>query len=172
MLMLVSPAASNTKMRSTRMPTRTGHVRKLALFIAVVATTISAQQPTAPAPDSYLATYDIKREITLLGTVQSFIPLAQTPPLGAHLTLQTSSGLVDVHLGDARFLAANHFNITPGDSLRIMGENLTSASKAQFVARIVQNRTHILVLRSIRGTPLSYMAPRTASPSPAHTGAL
>ncbi len=68
---------------------RTGQLPTLAFPIALLATTISAQQPIPPAANPDLATYDSKREVTLLGTVQSFTPLAQTPPLGAHLILQT-----------------------------------------------------------------------------------
>lgn len=117
------------------------------------------QEPPPANPKDDMAAYDLRREATLTGTVQSYATAAQVAPLGAHVTLQTSGGLVDVHLGDARLLAANKFAIQSGDSLRIIGENVLYGKGRQFVARIVQKGTQVLAVRSVRGIPLSYMAP-------------
>ncbi len=144
----------------------------LAIAAALTSVSVSPQQKSAPPTNLDLATYDVKREVTLLGTVQSFTPAAQTPPLGAHLTLQTAAGIIDVHLGDSRFLAANQFQINTGDALRIVGENLTSDTRTQFVARLIQNGAQVLALRTIRGIPFSYMIPRNATSANAHTGVL
>jgi hypothetical protein len=122
-------------------------------------TAVGQEKPPANAKDD-MAAYDVKRETTLIGTVQSYAPAAQVAPLAAHVTLQTSGGLVDVHLGDARLLAANKFTIQSGDTLRIIGENVAYGKGTQFVARIVQKGTQALAVRSVRGIPLSYMAPR------------
>jgi hypothetical protein len=121
---------------------------------------------------SQLASYDVSREATILGTVQAYTPVAQTPPLGAHVSLLTTAGVVDVHLGDARLLAANHFSIQSGDTLRIIGEYVTYGKSTQFVARIVQNGTRALAVRSVRGIPFSYMAPRNAAQSKSQGGVL
>ncbi|MGB7435760.1 MAG: hypothetical protein WBR26_05470 [Candidatus Acidiferrum sp.] len=111
------------------------------------------------------AIYDVGREVTLIGTVQTFTAAAQTPPLGAHLMLQTSSGVVDVHVGDARLLRASQFTIQSGDTLRVVGETLDYGKGTQFVARLLQKGTQVLAVRSVRGFPLSYMAPRNAAAS-------
>jgi len=121
---------------------------------------------------SQLASYDVGRETTLVGTVQTYTPAAQTAPLGAHVSLLTASGVVDIHLGDARFLAANHFFIQTGDTLRIIGEYVTYRTGTQFIARIVQNGTQALAVRSIRGIPLSYMAPRNGAQTKSQGGVL
>jgi hypothetical protein len=131
-----------------------------------------AQTQTTANTNTGLATYDLKRELTLTGTVQSFTAAAKTPPLGAHLILQTSSGRVDVHMGDARFLAANHFTIQTGDSVRIIGETLAYGKGTQFVARIVQKGTQVLEVRSVSGVPLSYMAPRNGTQAKTQGGVL
>src|SRR5882724_10848480 len=81
--------------------------------------------------------YELRREVSLQGTVVEYKAASATPPLGAHVTLQTSSGIVDVHLGNSRLLTANHFSLAPGDALRIFGENVNGSQGAQFVARIV-----------------------------------
>lgn len=138
------------------------------LLIVIAATGALAQQK--PAVNEDLTAYDVQREVTLIGTVQSYIPLAQTPPLGAHLILQTAHGAIDVHLGDSRLLIASQFTISPGDKLRIIGETVSYAQHTQFVARLLQKGTQLLAVRSIRGFPLSYMAPRSATPPNRHGG--
>lgn len=130
------------------------------------------QQQTVASANGGPAAYNLNRETTLIGTVQAYTPGAQTAPLGAHVMLQTSGGLVDVHLGDARLLAANHFAIQSGDTLRIIGENVEYGKGVQFVARIVQKGTQVLAVRSVRGIPLSYMAPRNGAQGRAKGGAL
>lgn len=143
----------------------------LVMAISIVGVASGQQKPdsTAGVP---LAGYDVRREITLVGTVQSFTLSAQKPPLGPHVLLQTASGIIDVHLGNAQLLAANHFSLQEGDTLRIIGENLAYATGTQFVARIVQKGTQALEVRSIRGIPLSYMPPRGAAQSKPPGGVL
>src|SRR5271169_6581019 len=104
----------------TRNRTTCGMFLLLGLLpVGLMAQTVAAQQQT-PA---YPPTYDSAREVTLIGTVASYQSSVDKPPLGAHLTLNSSAGPVDVHLGDARFLNANHFQIQTGESVRIIGEN-------------------------------------------------
>jgi hypothetical protein len=72
--------------------------------------------------------------------------------------LQTASGQVDVHLGNPRVLQANHFQLNPGDSVRIVGENLAVGDGVIFAARIVQKGTQAVAVRNTRGfllTPTS-----------------
>jgi hypothetical protein len=146
----------------------------LAAVTAFLCSPALAQQKANVVTDtqSRLASYDVSREVTLVGTVQVYMPVAQTPPLGAHVTLLTSSGVVDVHLGDARLLAANHFSIQSGDTLRVIGEYVAYGKGTQFDARIVQNGTHALAVRSVRGIPLSYMAPRNSAQAKSQGGVL
>src|SRR5271154_2387330 len=133
----------------------------LFLLLAFIAQAPVAQQ-TSPANSP---AYDSAREVTLVGTVASYQSSVDKPPFGAHLTLNTSAGPIDVHLGDARFLNANHFQIQTGDSVRIIGENVAYVGGTQFLARVIQKGTQALVLRSVRGTPLSYAAPRKNAPT-------
>ena len=136
------------------------------------ATVALAQQQASPTAASHPAAYDLKRENTLVGTVVSYTAAATTVPFGARLSLQTGSGVIDVHLGDSRLLAANKFTIHSGDTLRIIGETVSLPSGTQFVARIVQNGSQAVAVRSSRGFPLSYAAPRNGNPSKAQGGVL
>ena len=144
----------------------------MLLAAGIVANAAAGQDKTAAITHPTPAGYDVNRETTLIGTVQSYSANAQMGPLGAHVVLQTSSGAVDVHLGDARLLTANKFTLQNGDSLRVVGEIVSIGNRTQYVARIIQKGTQALALRSVRGYPLSYMAPREAATAKTQGGAL
>ncbi len=145
-------------------------------FIAALcAASISLAQDKpclSPTSSSTLQAYDLNRESTLVGTVLSYSSSSQTAPIGPRVSLQTSSGIIDIHLGDARLLAANQFNIQPGDSLRIVGENIRYSGGTQFVARFIQHGTQALLLRTNRGFPITRSAPRRAADSAKQGSAL
>ncbi|HET9995789.1 MAG TPA: hypothetical protein VFQ18_10290 [Candidatus Acidoferrum sp.] len=98
---------------------------------------------------------DLSREVSLLGTVIKYEPVSDKPPIGAHLLLQTASGQVNVHLGNAKVLEANHLTLVPGDSVRILGETRALGDTTYFAARIVQKGTQAVAVRSSRGFPLT-----------------
>jgi hypothetical protein len=126
------------------------------------------QKPAiAPTESEALTTYDLHREVTVVGTVLSFTTSSRDRSRGPYVALQAPSGMVDVHLGDAAFLAANHFTIHSGDTIRVLGEVVARGNgrDAQFVARVIQKGHQTLVVRSIRGFPLTYAAPRNQTPS-------
>ena len=125
--------------------------------------TASAQQKVPIVPQKNQA-YDVSRESVLQGTVLTYTAAATTAPLGAHVTVQTPSGVVDVHLGNAQLLAANHFSLASGDSVRITGENVAYGTGRQFLARVIQKGNQALAVRSVRGFPLApsgKLGPRT-----------
>src|SRR5437879_6314359 len=95
------------------------------LIILVLSISANAQQ-TQQADTTRLHAYDMNRESFLLGTVVKFESSSSTPPIGAHVILQTPSGQVDVHLGNVRILQAGHLELNPGDNVRIVGEPLAS----------------------------------------------
>ncbi|HXL20895.1 MAG TPA: hypothetical protein VOA78_00390 [Candidatus Dormibacteraeota bacterium] len=107
--------------------------------------------------------YDPSREITLLGTVVSSTAQSTAAPFGAHVIVQTASGTIDVNLGNAARLKAAGLQLNTGDSIRIVGETINFMGADFFAARLVQNGTQAVALRSSRGIPLA--APRQSSPS-------
>ena len=116
-----------------------------------------AQQQAKPVSDA-ARKYDVSREISLQGTVISFVANSATPPIGPHVVVQTATGQVDVHLGDARTLEANHLTLAAGDSIRVVGENVAYGEGTQFFARVVQKGNQAVALRSPRGFPLRPMS--------------
>ena len=122
---------------------------------------VGAQQ-SAPPDARRVQSYDLIREVFLIGTVVKYDTASSVPPIGAHLTLQTSSGQVEVHVGNAKVLQANHLELDPGDSVRIIGEDLAFGSATIFAARIVQKGTQAIAVRNTRGfltNPASAMSP-------------
>jgi hypothetical protein len=145
----------------------------LSFALLVSAVVLPAQEKPAPSAQTSasLFAYDLNREVTLVGTVISYSAAYKTPPAGPRVSLQTPSGVVDIHLGDARLLAANQFTIQTGDTLRIVGEEIAFSGGTQFVARIIQKGSQALLLRNARGLPIFSSAPR-GSADPAKQGSV
>jgi hypothetical protein len=127
-------------------------VSGLCFLAAVVltASTARAQQPPAPRA----LAYDAARETVLQGTVLSFTASSTTPPLGARLSLQTSGGPVEIHLGSASYLRANQFALAPGDAVKVVGLDATVRQGHIFLARVIQKGSQSLALRTTTGAPL------------------
>jgi hypothetical protein len=113
----------------------------------------SAQQKSPISSQSNRA-YDMSRETVLQGTVVQYTPGSTVAPLGAHVTVQTGSGVIDVHLGNPRLLAASNLTLSSGDAVRIVGESVAFGQGTQFLARLLQKGNQVLELRSTRGFPL------------------
>jgi len=136
--------------------------RILALGIALVFCGSAKAQQTASPDVQQLRSYNLSRELFLVGTVVKFDSASGTLPIGAHVILQTSSGQVDVHLGNAKVLQAGHLELNPGDSVRIVGEPLALGDSTYFAARVVQKGTQAVAVRNARGfllTPSALMTP-------------
>src|SRR5438309_1369320 len=93
-----------------------------------------AQQIGQSVPRTNLG-YEASREVSVQGAVVRFVENSTSAPFGAHVALQTASGVLDVHLGDSRLLDSEHFSLAPGDQIRIIGENVAVGTGTQFVAR-------------------------------------
>jgi hypothetical protein len=123
----------------------------VALAVALMLPMIASGQGTAPL----LSTgYSLARETNLVGTVSSVVENGKTSPLGTHVMVQTPSGLVDVHVGSAKYLASNNLNLAVGDNVRIIGELFTTGPDIVFLARLVQKGTAAVAVRSPKGMPL------------------
>lgn len=145
----------------------------LSLGVAQVPTGAAQQaeapeRKTQPAARSAVArlrgfAYDSKRETVLEGTVVSYSESAQTAPIGAHATLRTASGDVDVHLGPTSYLQAKHFSLTAGEQVSFAGATSVVNGKSVFLARTAQKGNQVIAIRSPRGTLLAIGAARLAS---------
>jgi len=133
-----------------------------ALATALVAAGTAGAQTTPKAESSQ---YEVGREVNLVGTVSSVVENSKTGPLGTHVMVQSGSGLVDVHVGSSKYLATNKVNLKSGDSVRFVGENFTVGTDTVFYARIVQDGTAAVAVRSPKGMPLWKNGKRLATNS-------
>lgn len=125
----------------------------------------AAAQSKAIAAGGNHSLYDASKEVSLQGTVAKFTENSMDLPRGAHVLVQTSSGQIDVHLGDPRLLKLNNMTIAQGASIRIIGEAVTTNQGTFFLARLVQQGTQVVALRSMQGMPVWPSAPKSASTS-------
>jgi hypothetical protein len=136
--------------------------RILALGMVLGFSSLAHAQQTSQPDVQQLRSYNLSREVFLLGTVVKFESASSAFPMGAHVVLQTSSGQVDVHLGNAKVLQAGHLDLNPGDNVRIVGEPLALGDSTYFAARIVQKGAQAVAVRNTRGfltTAASLMTP-------------
>jgi hypothetical protein len=127
-------------------------------------------QKAMPSDEQLLRTYDASREISLVGTVVKYETNSAIPPIGAHLTIQTASGSVDVHVGNAKVVEAGHLTLHPGDNVRIVGEPMALGEGTYFAARIVQKGTVAVAVRNTRGLPLAHASALTPAEREAMRG--
>jgi hypothetical protein len=109
-----------------------------------------AQQNQTPAAQTY-SSYELSRETTLVGKVLSYTAESSVPPIGAHMSIQTVYGAVDVHLGSAKLLAQKGFTLNVGDSVRVTGEVISFGQSSTFAARIVEDGEQSLTVRNTKG---------------------
>jgi hypothetical protein len=100
------------------------------------------------------AAYDVARESVISGKVMQYSSASATPPPGAHITLQTASGTIEVHAGNAKLIEASHISLQAGDAVSVTGENVTFGDSTFFVARVVQKGSQSVAVRSKNGVPL------------------
>jgi len=109
--------------------------------------------------------YNANQETVIEGTVLSYSAEAAKPPMGAHVVLQTASGDIDVHLGAASYLEANHFSLAKGDSVKVVGASSATRQGSIFLVRVIQKGGQSLALRTAKGALLSRAGARALSPA-------
>src|SRR5947207_13624411 len=121
-----------------------------ALVSVIPAGSVFAQRPGANTTAAKLSpnTYNVANDLSLQGTVVRYTENSQTPPIGAHVLLQTASGNVDVHLGDARLLHLAKLTLAQGTNARVVGQMGTAGQNPIFFARLVQVGTQLVAVRS------------------------
>ena len=100
------------------------------------------------------AAYDVARESVISGKIVQYNAASSTPPLGAHISLQTSSGTIEVHAGNAKLIQASNISLQAGDSVSITGETVQFGNSTVFVARVIQKGSQSIAVRSKNGVPL------------------
>jgi hypothetical protein len=138
-----------------KLHTRFGTYSLLFALVLLFSLAAGAQQRVTSAPShGRVSAYDVARESALEGVALEYNATSSTSPFGAHVLLQTSAGAVDAHLGNSKVLEANHISLAAGDSVRVVGENLTFHNSTIFAVRTLQKGSQSVTLRSKNGMPL------------------
>ena len=109
------------------------------------------------------AAYDATREVVVQGTVLNYSENSTSRPNGAHVTVQTPTGPVDVHLGPSSYLRSHHFSLATGDSVRFVGAMSSADTGSVLLARIAQKGSQAIAIRSTQGFLLATGATRSLS---------
>ena len=130
---------------------------------ALLSASFAGAQQRAAAQTSF--SYDVRRETTVQGTVLSYTAASTVAPIGPHAIIQTASGTVDVHLGNAAAMKQNDFFLAPGDSVKLVGESQTFTSGTVFLARLATKGSQTVALRNMNGIPMVAKAASTKTRS-------
>lgn len=120
-----------------------------AVFVvSLMAAPIAAQTAAKPLQ------YDLKAEVTLIGTVKSVIPyVSPDGTVGVHLEITTEDRVVSIHIGPAQYLGSQNFYFLMNDEIVVTGARVRGAGNASIWAKSIQKGTQVLILRGDDGSP-------------------
>jgi hypothetical protein len=99
--------------------------------------------------------YSSATETTVAGTVEDVKTVS--PPGGGrggmHLTLSTSSGPVEVHVGPTWYVSSRNITFAKGDAVTLIGSTMTMSGREVLVAREITKGQQVLTLRAANGVP-------------------
>ncbi len=128
-----------------------------------IAPLVLAQSSTSSSSGRGSRNYNPATETNVQGTVEEVIQTTgQQGWSGVHVSLKTSQGIYEVHVGPASYLSAQHFTISKGDSLEVTGSRTKMNNKDVLIARQITKEGKTLTLRDEQGYPKWSMA---ASPT-------
>jgi hypothetical protein len=133
-------------------------LRRVCAISAVIAFVLGVeargQQIQLNAGHRAGAAYDAARESVISGEIVQYSASSTASPHGAHISLQTSSGTIDVHAGNAKVIQASNISLQAGDSVSITGESVQFGNGNVFVARLIHKGSQSVAVRSKNGVPL------------------
>ncbi len=126
------------------------------LAISLLATPLYANESVAPKRTVTASKYDISKEVTLEGSVQTLVRKATPGALtGAHLMVSTAQGTVDVHIGNHLFAGRSSMSFTSGQSVKLVGVMTEFNHKNLFLVRTIQTGGRTIMVRNENGFLMS-----------------
>jgi hypothetical protein len=124
----------------------------MTLAISLLAVPVYANESATFQRAVTLSKYDVTKEVTVEGTVQSLIKRsAPGTMLGAHLMVSTARGEVDAHIGN--YIAEGRF-ATPfasGQAVKLTGVMIEVNHQNVFVVRTLETDGRTITVRNERG---------------------
>jgi hypothetical protein len=142
----------------------TGPTRILApLLTGLLFSMLAASAGAQPATHSH-PYYDVRREVTLSGTVSSVLTRpAPGMTWGSHLLLATAGGEVDASLGRFGLQGKGALSVAVGDQIEVTGVVKTLANRQVLLVRAVKAGGRVITIRSEHGIPISPQARERAA---------
>lgn len=110
-----------------------------------------------------MTAYDLSKEIVVQGNIQKIDSTGDRLPLGAHLLVTTSTGVVDAHLGALNAASLKVLGLYNGEAVSLTGITSTESGNSVMLVRILNAGGHDFTLRNKNGFPLRTLVPRAAS---------
>jgi hypothetical protein len=122
------------------------------LAISLLAAPLYANESAAPKRTVIASRYDVTKEVTLTGTVQSLVRKpAPGTIMGAHLMVSTSQGTVDAHIGNHLLAGKSPMSFAAGQSVKLVGLMTTVNHQNVFLVRTIQMENRTITVRSDHG---------------------
>ena len=98
--------------------------------------------------------YDPPAEIAVSGQILHVVSFpASDGAVGLHFDLQTSAGMVNVHVAPALFIGQHNVSYFADDQVDIVGVKVSIDGNTSFLARSITRDGKTLTLRAADGTP-------------------
>lgn len=125
----------------------------------------SAHSATAANSQSNAAmtAYDLSKEIVVQGNIQKIDTVGDRAPMGAHLLVKTSTGVVDAHLGALNAASLKLLGLYNGEAVSLTGITQTENGNSILLVRILNVAGHDFALRTKHGFPVKTLVPRATS---------
>jgi len=128
---------------------------KIILGIATVVL-IVVLTATSPKREQRVPTYNAASEIRARGVVEEvqefYCPISDDQ--GTHLKLRTDSGVLQVHVGPARFLRSQQIKFNAGDQVEVLGSRLQYQGADALLAREITRGDEVFIMRDHLGQPV------------------
>lgn len=120
--------------------------------------------PTAAmaSASTFVAAYNLAKEVKFQGTIQKIDLAVPTGPMGTHIFIQTTQGVIDAHLGYGPSAKPEYLGVSEGQNVTVVGMMEPFGTTSVLIVRLLQTPTRIFVLRNERGIPVRAI-PRDAS---------
>ena len=139
------------------------------LAISLLVAPLYANQQVAPRRTVIASRYDMSKETTLQGTIQSLVKKpAPGAMVGAHLMVATAQGTVDAHIGNRFVFGRNAMTFAAGQPVKLTGIMTAVNHQNVFLVRTMETGGKTITVRNERGFLTSPQATaRLAKYSPA-----
>ncbi len=113
----------------------------------------SATAPPATGRGGMARNYDPGKVVTLFGEVADVRMTGGRRNQGVHVDLETSDGVIDVHLGPSWYLDRQGLELTKGDSVEVTGSRVQLGDQSALIAQKVKKGGVTIALRHENGIP-------------------